>query len=229
MVRVKICGIRSSEEAKWAIDAGADAIGFVFVPQRRRYIRPEQAREISLDLPPFVARVGVFVNEDPAVVAEIVQKSHLTTIQLHGNEALEDYQSIGVPCIKAINISIDPILNSDGASLSPGEQPFFELQLPLNKWKGMLQGILVDSSDQGLFGGTGSSLPWDKPSLQHLFDRIRSFDIPLILAGGLTPENIQRAIHIVNPYAVDVSSGVERVGAKHPDLIKSFLEKAKAL
>ncbi|KGP76225.1 hypothetical protein JT05_06025 [Desulfosporosinus sp. Tol-M] len=229
MVRVKICGIRSWEEAKWAIDAGADAVGFIFVPQRKRYIRPEQAREISLNLPPYVARVGVFVNEDPTIVAEIVQQSHLTAIQLHGSEALEDYQSMGIPCIKSLNIPIDSILISEGASSSQSDQPFSELQLPLKEWKGMLQGILVDSSNQGLFGGTGSSLPWDNPSLQHLFEYIRSFDIPLILAGGLTPENVQHAIHIVNPYAVDVSSGVERLGAKHPELIKSFLKKAKEL
>lgn len=227
MVRVKICGIRSLEEAKWAIDAGADGIGFVFVPQSKRYIQPEHAREIVLNLPPFIARVGVFVNEDPTIVAEIVQKSHLTAIQLHGTEALEDYQNIRVPCIKAINISVDPIINSDGAPSSPGDQPFLELQHPLNKWKGMLQGILVDASYQGQLGGTGSPLPWDDPSLQHLFDCIRSFDIPLILAGGLSPENVQLAIRAVKPYGVDVSSGVERLGTKDPDLIKSFLQKAK--
>lgn len=227
MVRVKICGIRSLEEAKWATDAGADGLGFIFVPQSKRYIQPEHAREIVLNLPPFIARVGVFVNEDPTIVAEIVQKSHLTAIQLHGTEALEDYQNIRVPCIKALNISVDPIINSDGAPSSPGDLPFLELQPTLNKWKGMLQGILVDSSYQGQLGGTGSPLPWDNLSLQQLFDCIRSFDIPLILAGGLSPENVQLAIRAVKPYGVDVSSGVERLGTKDPDLIKSFIEKAK--
>ena len=91
----------------------------------------------------------------------------------------------------------------------------------------MLQGILVDSSYQGQLGGTGSPLPWDNLSLQQLFDCIRSFDIPLILAGGLSPENVQLAIRAVKPYGVDVSSGVERLGTKDPDLIKSFIEKAK--
>lgn len=227
MVRVKICGIRSLEEAHWAIDDGADALGFVFVPQSKRYIRPEQAREISSNLPPFITRVGVFVNENPTIVADIVQKCNLTAIQLHGTEALEDYQTIGVPCIKAINISVDHYINSDGAHTTPGDQPFFELQHPLPNWTGMVQGILVDASYQGQLGGTGSPLPWGDPSLQHLFDHIRSFDIPLILAGGLTPKNVQRAIRAVKPYAVDVSSGVERMGTKHPDLIKSFIQKAK--
>lgn len=227
MVRVKICGIRSLEEAKWATDAGADGLGFIFVPQSKRYIQPEHAREIVLNLPPFIARVGVFVNEDPTIVAEIVQKSHLTAIQLHGSEALEDYQNIRVPCIKALTISVDPIINSDGAPSSPGDQPFLELQHTLNKWKGMLQGILVDSSYQGQLGGTGSPLPWDNLRLQQLFNCIRSFDISLILAGGLSPENVQLAIRAVKPYGVDVSSGVERLGMKDPDLIKSFIKKAK--
>jgi phosphoribosylanthranilate isomerase len=229
MVRVKICGIRSLEEAHWAIDAGADAIGFIFVPQSKRYIRPEQAREISINLPPFITRVGVFVNEDPSIIAEIVQKCHLTAIQFHGTEVLKDYQKIHVPCIKAINIPVDHYINSEGAHTPPSDQLFFKFQHHLLNYTGMVQGILVDASYKGQLGGTGSPLPWNDPSLQRLFDRIRSFDIPLILAGGLTPENVQRAIRAVKPYAVDVSSGVERLGTKNPDLIKSFIQKAKDL
>ncbi|HEY8909317.1 MAG TPA: phosphoribosylanthranilate isomerase [Desulfosporosinus sp.] len=217
MVQVKICGIRSLEEARWASDAGADAIGFIFVPQSKRYIQPEQAREISLNLPPFMTRIGVFVNADPTIVAEIVQKCHLTAIQLHGTEAPEDYQRIGVPCVKAINIAVDDNINSEELAL----------QHPFENWIGMVQGILVDASYQGQLGGTGAPLPWDDPSLQDLFNRIRSFDIPLILAGGLNPENVQRAIRAVNPYAVDVSSGVERLGTKNSDLVQSFVENAK--
>lgn len=229
MVRVKICGIRSLEEANWAIDAGADGIGFIFVPQSKRYIQPELAREISINLPPFITRVGVFVNEDPTIVGDIVEKSHLTAIQLHGTEVLEDYQKICATCIKAINISVDDYINSDGAT-PPGNQPhFLELQDYLQNWTGKVQGILIDASYQGQLGGTGTPLPWNDPSLQHLFDRIRSHDIPLILAGGLTPENVQRAIRAVKPYAVDVSSGVERLGTKNPDLIKSFIQKVKDL
>jgi len=227
MVRVKICGIQSLEEAKWAIYAGVDAIGFIFVPQSKRYIRPEQAREISLSLPPFMTRIGVFVNENPTIVVEIVQKCYLTAIQLHGDEDIEDYQTIAVPCIKAINISVDHYINSAGAHTNSEHQSFFELQPPLENWVGMIQGILVDASYQGQLGGTGSPLPWDDPSLQHLFDSIRRFDIPLILAGGLTPENVQRAIRTVKPYAVDVSSGVEHLGTKNQDLIKSFIQKVK--
>lgn len=229
MVRVKICGIRSLEEAKWAIAAGVDAIGFIFVPQSKRYIHPEYAREISVNLPPFITRVGVFVNEDPSIVAEIVRKCNLTAIQLHGTETLKDYQKIHVPCIKAINIPVDHYINSEGAHTTLGDQLYFEFQHHLQNCIGMVQGILVDASYQGQLGGTGSPLPWDDSSLQHLFDRIRSFDIPLILAGGLTPENVQRAIRAVKPYAVDVSSGVERLGTKNPDLIKSFIQKAKDL
>ncbi len=229
MVRVKICGIRSLEEAHWAFNSGADAIGFIFVSQSKRYIQPEHAREISLSLPPFIARVGVFVNEDPIIVAEIVQKCHLTAIQLHGTENPEDYQNIGVPCIKAINISVDNYISSIGTTIPPSDQPFFDLKLPLQNWTGLVQGVLVDASYQGQLGGTGTPLPWEDPSLQHLFDRIRSFNIPLILAGGLSPVNIQHAIRAVKPYGVDVSSGVELLGTKRPDLIKSFIERAKII
>jgi len=214
MVQVKVCGIQSLEAANWAIDAGTDAIGFIFVTQSKRYILPEKAREISLNLPPFMSRIGVFVNEDPALVAEIVQKCHLTGVQLHGTEDPENYQKIAVPCIKAINISVDHCI---------------KYQSPLQNWASKVQGILVDASYQGQLGGTGTPLPWDNPSLQNLFSRIRSHDIPLILAGGLTPENVQRAIRAVKPYAVDVSSGVERLGIKNQDLIKSFIQKVKGL
>ncbi|SPF50104.1 N-(5'-phosphoribosyl)anthranilate isomerase [Candidatus Desulfosporosinus infrequens] len=227
MVRAKICGIRSLEEARWAIDAGADAIGFIFVPQSKRHIQPELAREIFLKLPPFMTRIGVFVNENPTIVADIVRNCHLTAIQLHGNEAPEDYQMIGVPCIKAINISVDHYINSDETPVIPDNQPFFKLQSSLSNWTGMVQGILVDASYQGQIGGTGSPLPWDDPGLQGLFKLIRSFDIPLILAGGLTPENVQRAIRVVKPYAVDVSSGVEQLGVKNQDLITSFIQKVR--
>jgi len=229
MVQVKICGIRSLEEAHWAIDAGADAIGFIFVPQSKRYIRPELAREISLNLPPFMTRIGVFVNEAPIIVNEIVNKCKLTAIQLHGTEVLEDYQTISVPCIKAINISVDQYINSDGGPARSSELPFSELQNPPRNCIGRAQGILVDASYQGQLGGTGSPLPWNDRGLQHLFCNIRSLNIPLILAGGLTAENVQRAIQAVKPYAVDVSSGVERMGTKDPDLIKSFIKKAKEL
>ena len=228
-MQVKICGIQALEEAHWALDAGADALGFIFVPQSKRYIRPEQAREISLSLPPFMSRVGVFVNEDPAFVGDIVKKCHLTAIQLHGTEVLEDYQKMGVSCMKAINISVDPIINSNRATSAFGDQCFCKLQHPLPNWAGRVQGILIDASYQGKLGGNGVPLPWNDPSLQRLFDRIKRFNIPLILAGGLTPENVQRAIQAVKPYAVDVSSGVERLGIKNRDLIKSFIQKVKEL
>lgn len=168
MVRVKICGIRTLEEAHWAIDAGTDAIGFIFVPQSKRYIQPEQAREISFNLPPFVTRVGVFVNENPTIVAEIVHKCKLTAVQLHGTEVLEEYRKLVVPCIKTINISVDQYISTSGASNKPSDPPFFKLQHTFQNWVGKVQGILIDASYQGQLGGTGTPLPWDDPSLQQL-------------------------------------------------------------
>jgi phosphoribosylanthranilate isomerase len=180
--RVKICGITRAEDAGLAAAAGADAIGFVFWPKSPRAVTPAQAAAIWT-AGALVARVGVFVNEPPAIVRDIVRDAGLTAVQLHGDEQVEEYFSCGAPLIKAISLF-------DAASVSTAAA------LPASVT------VMVDASDQVRRGGTGQLADW-----AHAAElaRVR----PIILAGGLTPANVSDAIRQVQPWAIDVSSGVE--------------------
>ncbi|HWQ88760.1 MAG TPA: phosphoribosylanthranilate isomerase [Desulfitobacteriaceae bacterium] len=219
MIHVKICGIKSLEEALWSAEAGADALGFILVPASKRYIEPSLIREISAQLPPYIARIGVFVNTPPSEVKELAERCGLTGIQLHGEENPENYRQIALPLIKALRVPAEATETSPKGKSGSGN---------IGDWRGLVQGLLVDSVVAGQFGGTGFSLPWNDAASQNLFAEIRSAGIPLILAGGLTLDNIEEGIRIVKPYAVDVSSGVERDGRKAAALIKEFIRKAKA-
>lgn len=199
MVRVKICGITDSFIAGAAVKAGADALGFVFAESPRR-VDPETARRICLSLPPFVARVGVFVNSPPGVVREIVDYCGLDYAQLHGDETPEYCGNLRRRVIKAFKVR-------DAASLAKiREYP--------------VAGVLLDALVPGQDGGTGRAFDWslarDLPDVP-----------PLVLAGGLTPENVGQAVRLVRPYAVDVSSGVETEGKKDPEKIRLFIRRAK--
>jgi Phosphoribosylanthranilate isomerase len=220
MVHVKICGIRSLETALWAAEAGADALGFIMAKSSKRYIEPQLVREITKQLPPYIARIGVFVNTPPAEVKDLIDVCGFTGFQLHGDEEPEDYCNITSPLIKAIKV---PVNESD---LTINRQSGYS---NLGKWLGLVQGLLVDSVVAGQFGGTGHPLPWDGIFSQKLFREIKAARIPLILAGGLTLDNVCEGIRIVEPYAVDVSSGVEQDGKKDAILIREFIKKAKAL
>jgi phosphoribosylanthranilate isomerase len=222
MIRVKICGIKSLEAALWAAEAGADALGFILAPASKRFIEPRRIREITAQLPPYISRIGVFVNSSPAEVREAAEFCGLTGIQLHGDENPEDYRQIALPLIKALRVPAEEAANGIG-----GDQGKGALYSP-KAWKGLVQGLLVDSVVAGQFGGTGCSLPWDEAASQDLFAAIRAAGIPLILAGGLTLANVADGIRKVKPYAVDVSSGVEREGQKEAALIREFLRIAKA-
>lgn len=233
MTKVKICGIQSLEEAQWAAAAGADALGFIFAPASKRYVEPSLVREISLRLPPFIAKVGVFVDTPPAQVFETARLCGLTAIQLHGTEEPQDYREIGLPILKALRVVLqDEILEpneveerQDEMGKSPcGGSASDEIR----RWAGAVQGILVDSAYAGRFGGTGHALPWTDPKLQQVFAEIKAADIPLLLAGGLNPDNVQDGIREVQPYAVDVSSGVELAGRKNQGLIKAFINTTKS-
>jgi phosphoribosylanthranilate isomerase len=180
--RVKICGITRAEDAGLAAAAGADAIGFVFWPKSPRVVTPAQAASIWTT-GALVARVGVFVNESPAIVRDIVRAARLTAVQLHGDEQVEEYLSCGAPLIKAVSVA-------DAASVSAAAE------LPANVT------VMVDASDDVRRGGTGQLANWARAAD---LARVR----PIILAGGLTPANVPDAIRDVRPWAVDVSSGVE--------------------
>ena len=191
-MRIKICGITRYEDARTAASLGVDALGFIFSSQSQRYISPANAAEITRRLPPFVSKVGVFVNEDPRRVLEAAQIAGVDTIQLHGDESPEYCAAIPLPVIKALQVG-------DNFGLSA-----------ISAYKG-IAGILLDTWDPERRGGSGRTFDWNAAiKACHSCDTI-------ILSGGLSPSNIQEAIETVHPYAVDVNSGVEiSPGVKNP-------------
>lgn len=202
MVRVKICGITNLEDARHAVACGADALGFVFYPGSPRHVPPERARTIIAALPPLVTPVGLFVNETPERVRMIAKVCGIEVIQLHGDEPPTACDYAPSRVIKALRVT-------DAASIA-GHEKYRTSALLLDTW-------CADG-----YGGTGKSFNWD---LGAEVARQR----PVILAGGLTPENVARAIRTVHPYAVDVSSGVERApGQKDAAKVAAFIAAARA-
>ncbi len=197
-VRSKICGITSYEDAIQAITAGADALGFVFYKPSPRYISIEQAKEICKELPPFVSRVGLFVNASRVEISQICSSGSLDLLQFHGDEQEQECLGFNVPYIKAIRIqSSQDFMHAEKAFPSA-------------------LAILADAYKQGVPGGTGERFDWSL--LPH--ERMK----PLILAGGLNEKNIYQAIQTVRPYAVDVSGGVElSKGKKNHQTVTQFL------
>lgn len=185
--------------AEVAAAAGADAIGFVFAPGRR-HVTVNAAREIASALPPFVTKVGVFVDEDAARVQDIADEVRLDAVQLHGSESPEYCAGLRVPIIKAIRMR-------DEGSLAA-----------MVRYRVM--GLLLDSYDPDLAGGTGRPFNW------QLVAGVR-VPAPLILSGGLNAENVREALQIVQPYGVDVSSGVETDGRKDPAKIRTFIARVR--
>ena len=202
MVRVKICGITTLDDAKAAVDCGADALGFVFFKGSPRYVSPEQAFSIIKELPCFVTVVGVFVDEKPQDIEGIASQACLDIIQLHGDEQPEACR-MARRMVKAIRIkSIDSLE-------------------PLKHFSDRVSAFLLDAYAPDALGGTGLKFNWDIAIEAKQFGRI-------ILAGGLTPENVQQAVRHVKPYGIDVSSGVERQkGRKDHQKMKLFIERAK--
>lgn len=197
MTRVKICGITTAEDAADAVEAGADALGFVFVPGTPRAVPPEAVARIVATLPPFIATVGVFVNRPLQEILEIAAGCCLQAIQLHGEEPAEVARSIPVKVIKAVRVK-------DAESLRPLET------YPAHAF-------LLDTFVEGKPGGTGRVLPWELAAQAKVPARI-------ILSGGLRPDNVDQAIRLVRPYAVDVSSGVEmRPGRKDRQKVREFI------
>lgn len=202
-MRVKICGITNLEDALAACDAGADALGFVFAEEaraRNRYIAPEDAYAIIDQLPPFVTTVAVTVNEPLDRLASML--AHVDMVQLHGEES-PDLMPLGYLAIKAFRAGPDARVESMRAYQT-------------RAW-------LVDAHDPSARGGTGKQCDWDFARAAVAEGR------PVILAGGLEPENVAEAIRQVRPYGVDVSSGVEAApGKKDHDRVRQFIHAAKA-
>lgn len=206
--RIKMCGITNIEDAEEGIRAGVDALGFIFVENSPRYIEPEKAKEIVANLAPFVDLVGVFVDRENVEVQEIVDYCSLSYVQLHGSESPEYCDVLGYassPCkiIKAFRV---------GEKAVPADfQPYQEV----------VQGFLLDTYAADQAGGTGQPFDWQIISFLHL-------QRPVILAGGLTPENVAEAIRQVHPFAIDVNSGVElRPGLKDYDKLRLLLEEVR--
>jgi len=201
ITRVKICGITNLEDALCAVMAGADALGFVFYKGSPRYILPAEAGNIVSALPPFVTTVGLFVNAGSETIRQTMQTAGLGVVQLHGDETSAECCLDPYPVIKAVRVR-------DAGSLAGTEQ-FKVSALLLDAW-----------SDQQ-YGGTGEIFDW------QLAKKLTG-ENPLILAGGLDPENVAEAIQVVNPYAVDVSSGVEKSpGNKDHDKVRQFIQQVR--
>jgi phosphoribosylanthranilate isomerase len=196
--RIKICGIRSAEAALAAADAGADAVGFVFVRTSVRFIEPQEAWKIVGALPPLMSSVGVFVNASLDTFSDIEELCPTTYSQLQGSEPERLVKECGPGVIKAVRF--------DEATIRED----------LARWDAIdeVDAILIDGSA----GGEGTAFEWSR-----LREPMQAVAKPVFLAGGLTPENVGDAVRAVRPYAVDVSSGVEREkGVKDPALIESF-------
>jgi len=202
--RVKICGIKTLQDALAICELGADALGFVFYEKSPRYITVESAAEIIKKLPPFITCVGLFVNATPDYVKNVFHYARLDLLQFHGNESVDYCQSINLPYIKAVRI------------VESGQVEKAAIDYPLAK------GLLVDAYKAGVPGGTGETFDW--ALLPSYCTK------PIILAGGLNCQNIVSAINCISPFAVDVSGGVECEKGKK-DLIKvaNFLQEVRKL
>ena len=200
-MRIKICGVTNLEDAMVIAESGADAIGFVFYPASPRAIQPKEAREIIRHLPPFITTVGVFADQETEL-EETVDFCGLDLVQLQGNEPPQVCERLGPRAIKAIRVK-------DQSSLDPMKNY-------------QVRGFVLDTYRKDQLGGTGELFDWRLAIETKKFGRI-------ILAGGLTPENVEEAIRMVKPMGVDVSSGVEeKVGKKSSKKVRQFIQAARS-
>ena len=198
-VKIKICGITSVADGLAAAEAGADMIGLMFYAGSPRYVTLAQAAEISRALPPFVLRVGVFVNPDAAQVTEAIAACGLNLLQFHGEETSEFCTQFCMMSVKALRVQ-----NADSLAALENFQT---------------DAFLLDAHSKAGLGGTGEKFNWD------LAIEAQKFGKPIFLAGGLTPENVADAVKQVRPFAVDVSSGVESApGKKDAVKVRAFIE-----
>jgi phosphoribosylanthranilate isomerase len=201
---VKICGITRSQDATVCAEAGADAIGLVFYSQSPRAVSLPQAVEIVDHLPAFVTTVGLFVNAHLDEVTEVLNNVKLDCLQFHGNEDVAYCEQFDRPYIKAVRMADDADVERLADEYSSAKA------------------LLLDTYVVDVPGGTGQSFNWERVP--------QTCSKPIILAGGLTPENVADAILVANPYAVDVSGGVElSKGIKDADKVKKFIEEVECL
>lgn len=210
MTYVKICGITNLEDAQAAVDAGADLVGFIFYPPSPRYVSFEQAKGIisAIRYSSSVKIVGVFVNESVEQIREIVEYCDLDLVQLSGDEPPEVARALSLHVYK----SLRPRDETDARALAEKYRAVVNLNTPA---------FIIDSFNPKLFGGTGERADWT-------IARETAREFPILLAGGLTPANVAESIAFVQPWGVDVSSGVERApGLKDHAKVSAFMEKVK--
>lgn len=201
MLRVKICGITTAQDALHAAECGADAVGLVFYGKSPRCISPAMGRQIVAALPPFVTAVGLFVNEEPETVLEIARFCGLGALQLHGDELPDACSFPPYRTIKALRVK--------------GEETLRDL----SAWP--VSALLLDAWSADSYGGTGHRFDW-------LLAARAAREHRVVLAGGLTAQNVVEAVRTVRPYGVDVSSGVEAApGRKDPEKVAAFIRAAK--
>lgn len=200
---VKICGITNLEDAQHAVRCKADAIGFNFYEGSERYITPANASDITARLPDFISKVGVFVLADAKYIQEVSTRVKLSAVQLTGNEGADDLIGYETSVIKVFRI-----------------KPDFDVEVMRNY---VVDAFLLDTHTEKGFGGTGKTFDWNIAVRAKEFGKI-------ILSGGLNPDNIEDAVRFVQPYGVDVSSGVEiHPGKKDPAKVRDFIARAKGV
>ena len=200
-MKIKICGFTQAQNARDASLLGIDAIGLVFYDKSPRYVEIERALEIVQALPPFINRVGLFVNADSYFIDEVLCEVPLDTLQFHGDETPQECQQYGLPFMKALRVN-------EQTNIPKLAQDYHQAN-----------GLLLDAYNSTTYGGTGESFDWSLAKVE--------LDLPIILSGGLNPETVGKAIQQVSPYAVDVSSGVESSkGIKDIQKIQQFIQQS---
>ena len=203
--RVKICGITRGEDAQLAVNAGADAIGLVFYEKSPRFVNTTSAAEISQLIPAFVSRVALFKDAEQQMVESVLGQVEVDLIQFHGSETADYCEQFNRPYIKAIGMK--------------GTEHDADFLIASAESYQSAKALLLDGHAPGEAGGTGESFDWTS---------IATVEKPMVLAGGLTSENVRQAISLVQPYAVDVSSGVESApGIKDKDKVAAFMQQVK--
>jgi len=204
-VKVKVCGITNAEDALAAVEAGADALGFVCYRKSPRYVEPEIIKRIVASLPPFVLPVGVFVNEEIKTARDLVDSCGLVLAQLHGDESASYCEALGRPVLRGLR------LRDRGTLLHMAEY----------RGRAGVRGFVVDAFSEEAYGGTGRVADWSLAAEA-------ASAAPILLAGGLTSKNVGEAIRTVRPYGIDVSSGVEiSPGKKDHDKVRAFIRAAR--
>jgi len=200
-IRVKICGITRRQDALDACAAGADLLGFNFVPESKRYVNPYAVRDIIASLPPFILTVGVFANEDLRILNDMSSFLHLDAVQLHGEEDPSYCRKVELPVIKAVRVASEEDVRD------------------LDRFD--VAALLLDSKVKGALGGSGVVFPWHLAS--DLCESRRVF-----VAGGMNPQNVGQAVKTLGPFGVDAASGVEiGPGIKDRILMESFIDAAR--